>query len=96
MLERAAGGPRGGHHLDESSPYGTVRVRSLEGASRPFVVVASEPMDEDPGWQPVAPGELVRIGPDLTVTRELILPDPPRRPLVLSGRAVESQAQEHR
>ena len=95
LLERSAGGPRGGHQLDESSVYGTLRVRSLEGAGRPVVVVASEPMDEDPGWQPVAPGELVRIGADLTVTRELILPDPPRHPMVLSGRAVESQAQEH-
>jgi predicted glutamine amidotransferase len=96
VLERAAGGPRGAHHLDEASAYGTLRVRSLEGTSRPVVVVASEPMDEDPGWRPVAPGELVRVGPDLAVTRELILPDPPRHPMVLSGRAVESQAQEHR
>ena len=95
LLERSAGGPRGGHQLDESSAYGTLRVRSLEGAGRPVVVVASEPMDEDPGWQPIASGELVRIGADLSVTRELILPDPPRHPMVLSGRAVESQAQEH-
>ena len=63
VLERAAGGPRGGHHLDESSPYGTVRVRSARGPSRPFVVVASEPMDEDPGWRPLAPGELVASAP---------------------------------
>jgi predicted glutamine amidotransferase len=96
LLERSAGGPRGTHHLDESSVYGTLRMRSLDGAGRPVVVIASEPMDENPGWTAIAPGELVRVGPELDVTRELILPQPPRRPMVLSGRAVESQAQEHR
>jgi hypothetical protein len=40
--------------------------------------------------------ELVRVGPELKVTRELILPEAPRKQMVLSGRAVESQAQEHR
>lgn len=95
VLQRAAGGPRGDHALDESSAYGTLRMRSRDGVRRPVVVVASEPMDEDPGWQEVASGELVRIGPDLRIDRELILADPPRKPLSLSGRAVLSQAQEH-
>src|SRR5512142_1992912 len=96
LLERAPGGPRGTHHLDESSAYGTLRMRSLDGTRRPAVVVASEPMDDDPAWQELAPGKLVRVGPDLEVTQELILPAPPRKRLVLSGRAVDSQAQEHR
>jgi glutamine amidotransferase len=96
LLERPAGGRRGGHHLDEASAYGTLRMRSLEGASRPFVVIASEPMDEDPGWVPIASGELVHVGRDLGVTRELVIADLPRKQMVLSGRAVESQAQEHR
>lgn len=96
LLERAAGGPRGTHHLDEASAYGTLRMRSLEGARRPVVVIASEPMDEDPAWREIAPGELVRVGADLEVTRELILPAPPRKPMMLKGRAVESQAQEQR
>jgi predicted glutamine amidotransferase len=96
ILKRPAGGRRGTHHLDEASAYGTLRMRSLEGANRPFVVIASEPMDEDPGWEPIASGELVHVGRDLTVTRELILDQPPRKPMVLKGRAVESQAQEHR
>lgn len=71
-------------------------MRSLEGARRPVVVIASEPMDEDPAWREIAPGELVRVGADLEVTRELILPAPPRKPMMLKGRAVESQAQEQR
>jgi predicted glutamine amidotransferase len=95
FLERAPGGPRGNRHLDEASAYGTLRMRAAEAAQRPVVVIASEPMDEDPGWVQIASGELVHVGPDLRVDRELVLPDPPARPMVLSGRAVQSQAQEH-
>jgi hypothetical protein len=43
----------------------------------------------------IASGELVHVGPDLRVDRELVLPDAPPKPMVLSGRAVQSQAQEH-
>jgi predicted glutamine amidotransferase len=94
VLQREPGGPRACRHLDESSPYGTIRVRADEGLDRPLVVVASERMDEDPGWTPVEPGELVHVGPDLRVTRELILPDAPVRLMELTGRAADSQAQE--
>jgi predicted glutamine amidotransferase len=94
LLEREPGGSGRRHHLDESSPYGTLRLRSTEAADRPVVVVASEPMDEDPGWTGIEPGELVHIGPNLEVTRELILPDPPAKPMALRGRAAVSQAQE--
>ena len=94
VLERAPGGPRGDRHLDEASEHGTLRLRSAEGADRGVVVVASEPMDADPGWAEVEPGELVRIGPDLEVTRELVLRDPPAKPMQLRGRAAASQAQE--
>jgi glutamine amidotransferase len=94
LLERAPGGPHGSRHLEEASAYGTVRVRSGDGAERPVVVVASEPMDEDPGWSAIAPGELVHVGPDLRVAREILLAEGPARPMRLRGRAVESQAQE--
>ena len=95
VLERAPGGPRGDRSLDETSAYGTLRMRSAEGSTRPLVVVASEPMDDDPGWEEVAPGELVHVGPDLRVHRELVLPEAPARQMVLAGLAAESQAQEH-
>ena len=97
VLERGPGGARACRHLDESSPYGTIRVRSPEATGRPMVVIASEAMDEDPQWRMVEPGELLRVGPDLRVERELILPDPPVRALALddlSGRAADSQRQE--
>jgi glutamine amidotransferase len=94
VLPRAAGGPRGDQLLDEHSAYGTLRVRSPEAARCPVVVVASEPMDEDLGWQALEPGELLHVGANLVLDREIILAEPPRKPLSLSGRAAESQAQE--
>lgn len=94
VLARAPGGPRGDQPLDEHSAHGTIRMRAAEGSQRPLIVVASEPMDEDLGWEEVAPGELLHIGPDLELDREIILDAPPRKPLSLSGRAADSQAQE--
>ena len=49
VLERGAGGPHGGRHLEHASAAGSVRVRSADLGRAPAVVVASEPMDEDPG-----------------------------------------------
>lgn len=95
LLARAPGGPRGDQPLDEHSPHGTIRMRAREGARRPLIVVASEPMDEDLGWEELASGELLHIGPDLELHREIILDEPPRKPLSLSGRAADSQAQEN-
>jgi predicted glutamine amidotransferase len=94
LLARAPGGPRGNQPLDEHSPHGTIRMRAREGSRRPMIIVASEPMDEDLGWEEVAPGELVHIGPGLELHREIILDQPPRKPLSLTGRAADSQAQE--
>lgn len=88
LLEREAGGPRHCRHLDQSSSRGT-RVRSGDLTGRPAVIVASEPMDEDPGWRLLAPGELVHVGPDLRVRSEIALPDPPRHQLRLEDLAPE-------
>jgi glutamine amidotransferase len=94
LLARAPGGPRGNQPLDEHSPHGTIRMRARAGSRRPLIVVASEPMDEDLGWAEIASGELVHVGPELQVKREIVLPDPPSKPLSLTGRAAVSQAQE--
>ena len=94
LLRRAPGGPRGNQALDEHSPYGTIRIRAREGSQRPVIIVASEPMDEDLGWEELASGELLHVGPDLELHREIILDEPPRKPLSLRGRAADSQAQE--
>lgn len=84
VLERAAGGSRGNRHLDAASAAGAVRVRSGHLATRPAVVIASEPMDEDPGWRPMSSGELVHVDADLDVRTEVVIDHPPARLLTLA------------
>jgi predicted glutamine amidotransferase len=84
VLERAAGGPGGERHLEQASAAGRIRVRSGDLATQPSVVVATERMDEDPGWRALAAGELLHVAPDLTVTSQIALPDPPAHPLTLA------------
>jgi predicted glutamine amidotransferase len=83
ILERGRGGPSGARHLDAASPAGTVRVRSAALASQPAVVVASEQMDEDPGWRPLEPGELVHVDSGLQVSSTR-LEEAPAHPLTLA------------
>jgi glutamine amidotransferase len=54
-----------------------IRADAEQLRGRPAVVFASEPMDDDPRWQPIAPGELVHVDARLRMSRELVLPDPP-------------------
>ena len=99
VLERDAGGPTGRRHLEHASARGSVRVRSGDLATRPAVVVASEPMDEDAGWRALESGELLHVEPDLRVTITRALERPPRRQLTLSdltGKAASSQAEQQR
>jgi predicted glutamine amidotransferase len=95
VLERAPGQP-----LAHASSLGT-RVQSDEGTGRPFVVIASERMDADPGWRLLAPGELVHVDDTLRVAGQVILPDAPARPLTIddlgaTAKASQAPAQEHR
>jgi len=95
VLERAAGGPHGGRHLEHASSAGRIRARSGELADRPAVVVATERMDEDPGWLALRPGELLHVDAELTTTRRTALDAPPRHPLTLDrlgARAAASQS----
>jgi predicted glutamine amidotransferase len=98
VLERAAGGPTGARHLDHASARGSVRVRSADLSTRPAVIVATEQMDEDPGWHALRSGELLHVAPDLRVTVSRVLERPPAHQLTLddlSGRAASSQADHH-
>ena len=84
VLERDAGGADGADHLEHSSPRGRIRVHSGDLADQPAVVVATEKMDDDPGWTPLASGELLHVDPDLRVTRTRVLDTPPAHPLTLA------------
>jgi predicted glutamine amidotransferase len=95
VLERAAGGSRGGRHLDAASAAGSVRVRSAHLARHASVIVASEPMDEEPGWRALEPGELIHVAPDLKTDSTIALDQPPAHQLTLDDvqpRAAAAQA----
>lgn len=76
LLERTAGGP-----LDAASPR--IRARSEGLADQPAVILATERMDDDPGWRLLAPGELLRIDADLRCHPSTPLAEP-AHPLTLA------------
>jgi predicted glutamine amidotransferase len=97
VLERAAGG--GGESapgpLQHRSSSGHIRVGSDELSERPAVIVATEPMDDDPGWRELGSGQLLHVDPQLRATVTTIADGPPAHPLTvadLTGRAAASQA----
>lgn len=95
VLERAAGGHTGERHLEHSSVHHSIRVHSAHLAKHPAVVVASEPMDDDPGWRALQSGELLHVDARLHTTVERVLDSPPKRQLTLADldpRAASSQA----
>ncbi len=95
VLERSPGGTHGGRHLEHASAAGTMRVRSGELADAPAVVVASERMDEDPGWRLLRSGELLHVGPDLAVDTQVALDAPPAHPLTLADLSPHAAASQH-
>lgn len=83
VLQRAVGGHHGVRHLDHSGSGGRMRVRSHDLAQVPAVVIASERMDDNPGWRSLLSGELLSVGPGLGVTSRNVLPHPPAHLLTL-------------
>ncbi len=77
LLRRPAGPGLRGTGTD-----GPIRVAG-DQASDAHVVLASEPLDDDPGWRPLAPGELVHVDAELHLTSMQPLTSPPARPLTL-------------
>ncbi|MEB3031553.1 class II glutamine amidotransferase [[Mycobacterium] nativiensis] len=70
---------------DGAAPFGwnlstrRIRAQAEQLRGRPAVVFATEPMDNDPRWRLIAPGELVHVDAGLTITTEPAFPDPPAR-----------------
>ncbi|MFD9793497.1 class II glutamine amidotransferase [Streptomyces sp. NPDC059070] len=92
VLRRPAGGRHGTRHLDHSGSHGHMRMHSAHLARHPAVVVASEPMDDNPDWELMEPGELLHVRRDLRVTRHVVLPDPPTHRLTLADLRPEAAA----
>ena len=83
VLRRGAGGQHGDRHLEAASAAGRIRVRSGALASHPAVVVASERMDEDPGWRLLRPGELLHVDGHLRLHSTIAIEHPPAHQLTL-------------
>jgi glutamine amidotransferase len=95
VLTRGAGGAHGDRQLDHAGSGGRMRVRSGQLADTPAVVVASEPLDEDPNWRLLDPGELLHVDPTQRVTTRIALPEPPHQQLTVADlrpQAAASQA----
>lgn len=72
-----------------------IRADSQHLRSRPSVVFASEPMDDKARWRLIDPGELVHIDAKLQVSRELVLPEPPRHQLHSEDLSAAALAAQH-
>lgn len=79
--------------LDEHGSHGEIGMHLEAARDRPVVVVASERLDDDPRWRELQPGELVRVGPELDVSIDLVVDGPPARLMELTGRAAASQTE---
>jgi glutamine amidotransferase len=82
ILQRDPATAHGPAPLDARSPRINARSRDLSRSSH--VLIATEPMNHDPGWRPLASGELVHVGPDPAITTTCPFPDSPAHPLTLS------------
>ena len=72
-----------------------IRAQSEHLSARSSVVFASEPMDDDPRWCLLEPGELVHVDARLRITRRVVLPDPPAHQLRRSDLSAPAQAAQH-
>ncbi|HXY63705.1 MAG TPA: class II glutamine amidotransferase, partial [Mycobacterium sp.] len=72
-----------------------IRAHSEHLRSQPSVVFATEQMDDHPRWRLIEPGELVHADAGLQISRDLVLPDPPRHQLHLEDLSAAAQAAQH-
>jgi glutamine amidotransferase len=72
-----------------------IRAQSENLCTRPSVVLATEPMDDDPRWCLLAPGELVHVDAELQINRSLVLPEPPLHLLRRADLSTSVQAAQH-
>ena len=95
VLDRPAGGSRAGiaEGLDAASHR--IHARSAHLAHQPSVVIASERMDNDPGWRLLDPGELLRVSPTLEIDSSAPFPAEPAHLLSVSDLDPAAAASQH-
>jgi predicted glutamine amidotransferase len=86
ILERSLGQLDQGAVLDERAMSGITRVFSGQLSILPSTVIASQPMDANPGWRPLESGELIHVDSELRVSTRIAVADPPAHMLELSAK----------
>ena len=97
ILERsiaALGGSEGGFDFDQRAASGITRVFSGQLSIRPATIIASQPMDTNPLWRLLEPGELIHVDPMLHITSTIAVPDPPAHMLELTAHEAAAQLEE--
>lgn len=82
ILERPAARSAGAPPLDARSSR--IRAHSKEASGAGHVLIATEPMDDNPQWRELPAGALVHVSPDLDVNVTRPFPGAPAHPLTLS------------
>jgi predicted glutamine amidotransferase len=95
VLDRPAGGSAPGAGGALTARSDRINARSEQLARQPSVIIATERMDDDPGWRLLAPGELLHVGPDLAIDRSTPFPAPPRQLLRLADLDPAAAASQH-
>jgi predicted glutamine amidotransferase len=96
VLDRPAGGRAGagtGQALDALS--NRIHARSPRLAHQPSVVIASERMDDDPGWRLLDPGELLHVSSTLEMESSAPFPAEPAHLLDISDLDPAAAASQH-
>ncbi|MDQ2845915.1 MAG: class II glutamine amidotransferase [Actinomycetota bacterium] len=90
VLPRAAGGAMASRALEARTDR--IHARSDELAQHSSVIIASEPMDDDPGWRLMDSGELVHVSADLAIHSSTPFPAEPCHQLTVSDLATTAAA----
>jgi predicted glutamine amidotransferase len=96
VLDRPPGGQAGtgtGQALDATS--NRIHARSPHLAHQPSVVIASERMDDDPGWRLLDPGELLHVSSTLQIRSSAPFPAEPAHLLSLSDLDPAAASSQH-
>lgn len=92
LLDRPPGGEGTTMPLEARTPR--ISARSEELAGRPAVILATERMDQDPGWRALEPGELVHVSTDLAINSSKPIPPPTHQLQLLDLTKVAAASQQ--
>ncbi len=93
VLDRPAAGHRAGRALDVASPR--IHARSEHLAHQASVIIATERMDDDPGWRLLDPGELLHVRSTLEISSTTPFPAEPAHLLRVADLDPATAASQH-